>query len=258
MRINRSINKLRQDIKQSLQQLKLGALQQELEKQYDEPNFETLSFERRLSDALNNVCEKRSALNYEKLMDRAHISADVRAADFEDYWATTARQPYSSLIEQLKTCEWLIKERPANLIIAGASGSGKSWLASAFAREACRLNLRLHFVSNTKKFLDDLKELKLDGAVTRYLNKIIKTQLLILDDFLLDELNNQECHWLHQIIQERYQKRATVILSQRPLETWAKVLPLGANADAIMDRLLHYSHYIQLNEEKSLRTFIEN
>ena len=98
----------------------------------------------------------------------------------------------------------------------------------------------------------------MDGAVTRYLNKIIKTQLLILDDFLLDELNNQECHWLHQIIQERYQKRATVILSQRPLETWAKVLPLGANADAIMDRLLHYSHYIQLNEEKSLRTFIEN
>lgn len=211
-----------------------------------------------LADALDGVCEKRSESNYEKLMEKARISADVSQADFNDYWETPARQRYSSLIEQLRTCEWLTKERPANLVIAGASGSGKSWLASAFAREACRLNLRVQFIGNTKKLLDDLSELKLDGAVTRYLNKMTKAQLLILDDFLLDDLTNQECSWLHQIIQERYQKRATIILSQKPMETWTKILPTGPLADAIMDRLLHYSHYIQLNEEKSLRTFIDN
>lgn len=257
MRTNRSIGKLRDDIKHNLQQLKLGVLQQELEKQYDQPAFEALGFERRLADALHNVCEKRSELTYEKLMDKARISADVRLADFNDYWETTARKQYSSLIEQLKTCEWLTKERPFNLVIAGASGSGKSWLASAFAREACRLNLRGHFIGNTQKFLNDLKEVNLEGSITRYLNKISKAQLLILDDFLLDDLTDQECHWLHQIIQERYQMRSTIILSQKPMETWTKVLPPGPTTDAIMDRLLHYSHYIQLNEEKSLRAFIE-
>lgn len=258
MRTNRSINNLRQDIRHFLTQLKFSTLQLELEKQYDQPNMETLSFERRLADALHNVCEKRSEINYEKVMDQACVSPDVRQADFENFWSTAARKPFSSLIEQLQTCEWLIKEKPANLVIVGPSGAGKSWLASAFSRQACRLNLRVRFVGNTKQFLDDLNTHKSEGSSSRYLSKIIKTQLLVLDDFLLDDLTNQECHWLHQIIQQRYQKRATIILSQKPMPTWKQILPPGANADAIMDRLLHYSYYLELKEEKSLRTFIED
>ena len=258
MRTNRKINNLRQDIKLYLSQLKFNALQQELEKQYDQPNMQALSFERRLADALGNVCEKRSEINYEKVMDQACVSPDVRQADFEDFWATKAREPFSSLIEQLQTCEWLIKEKPANLVIVGPSGAGKSWLASAFARQACRLNLRVRFVGNTKQFLNELSSPKIDGSSTRYLSKIIKVPLLILDDFLLDDLTNHECHWLHQIIQQRYQKRATVILSQKPMPTWKQILPSGANADAIMDRLVHFSYYLELKEEKSLRTFIDD
>ena len=172
MRTNRSINNLRQDIRHFLTQLKFSTLQQELEKQYDQPNMETLSFERRLADALRNVCEKRSELNYEKVMDQAYVSPDVRQADFENFWSTQARKLFSSLIEQLQTCEWLIKEKPANLVIVGPSGAGKSWLASAFSRQACRLNLRVRFVGNTKQFLDELNTHKSEGSSSRYLSKL--------------------------------------------------------------------------------------
>lgn len=220
MRTNRSLSNLRGDIKYFLTQLKLSALQLELENQYGQPNMEGLSFERRLSEALRNVCEKRSEINFEKVMNQACVSPDVRHADFENFWPTAARKPFSSLVEQLQTYEWLIKEKPANLVIVGHSGAGKSWLASAFSRQACRLNLRVRFIGNTKQFLDELNTYQSEGSSSRYLSKFIKAQLLILDDILLNDLTNRECHWLHQIIQQRYQKRATIILSQKPTATW--------------------------------------
>ena len=81
---------------------------------------------------------------------------------------------------------------------------------------------------------------------------------MVLCDILLDDLTYQEYNWLPQIRQQGYQKRATIILSQKPMPTWKQILPPGANADAIMDRLVHYSYYLELKEEKSLRTFIED
>ena len=256
MRTNRNVTKLRHDIKDALLQLRMSPLEQELEKQYDQPQWEQLGFERRLAEALQNVCDQRNSKNFQKLMQNACISPDVELADFDDFWLTPARKDYSSLIEQLRSCEWLIKEKPANLVIVGPTGSGKSWLASAFAREACRLNLKVQFIGSTKRLLEELNRYKLEDY-NRFFNKIVKANLLILDDFLLEVPTEQECRWLHEIIQNRYQKRATIILSQKPMQTWPQILPQGAATDAVVDRLVHFSHYFQLKEEKSLRTFID-
>lgn len=85
------------------------------------------------------------------------------------------------------------------------------------------------------------------------MTKLIKTQVLILDDFLLNQLTEMECQHMHTVIQARYQRRPTIILSQHPMETWIQVFPSGSASDAIVDRIVHFTKYIQLTGEKSLR-----
>lgn len=172
-------------------------------------------------------------------------------ANFEDYWQTEARKAFCSIIDQLKTCEWMTKEKPANLVMVGPSGSGKSWLASAFARQACHLNLKVQFIGCTQELLNNLKQR--DQVSDRLFRKVIKVQLLILDDFLLNVPTEAECYWLHEIIQKQYQKKSTIVLSQKPIVTWSQILPRGASSDALVDRF----HHIQLMEPKSLREFIQ-
>lgn len=175
MRTNRNVTKLRHDIKDALLQLRMSPLEQELEKQYDQPHWEQLGFERRLAEALQNVCDQRNSKNFQKMMQNACISPD-----------------------------------------------------------------RYKLEDNNRFFI-----------------KIVKANLLILDDFLLEVPTEQECRWLHEIIQNRYQKRATIILSQKPMQTWPQIMPQAAATDAVVDRLVHFSHYFQLKGEKSLRTFID-
>lgn len=247
MRTNRSIASLREDIARCLNQLRLGALIEQLELQYENPAFSSQCFERRLFEALQQTCDARSGKVFAKLMNTSNLSADVAQADFEDYLVTPLREKFSSLIDELKTGEWMRAERPLNLVIVGPTGAGKSWLACAFARQACRLNLKVLYVTSTKAVLSQL------NGNEKLMTKLIKTQVLILDDFLLNQLTEMECQHMHTVIQARYQRRPTIILSQHPMETWIHVLPSGSAGDAIVDRIVHFTRYIQLTGEKSLR-----
>lgn len=247
MRTNRSIEAMRQEIASCLTQLRLGALTEHLKVQYDNPAFANQCFERRLLDALQQTCAERSGKTFAKLMDAAHLSGDVVNASFDDYWLTPTREKYSSLMDELQTGEWIEAERPLNLVIAGPTGCGKSWIACAMTRKACLLGLKVVYATSTKKVLSQLSDNEL------LMKRLVKAQLLVFDDFLLSPLTDTECQLMHTIIQARYQRRPTIILSQQPMETWIKVMPPGSASDAILDRIFHFSRYIQLTGEKSLR-----
>lgn len=134
------------------------------------------------------------------------------------------------------------------VLITGPTGSGKSFLASALGHQACQLSYKVSYF-NMQKLIQQLVLSRADGTVLRLLSKIAKSQLLILDDFGLKPLDNQQRLDLLDIVEDRHQKMATIIVSQLPLTNWYDVIGESTVADAILDRLIHTAHRIELSGE---------
>lgn len=142
-------------------------------------------------------------------------------------------------------------ERAENLLITGATGCGKSYLACAIGRQACSFGYRtLYFGIN--RFLEKISNGKLDGSFVKLLNQIEKTHLLILDDFGLYPLDALTRLALLQILEDRYGKKSVIITSQLPVAKWYEYIGDSTIADAIMDRLAVNAHRFELMGE-SLR-----
>lgn len=138
-----------------------------------------------------------------------------------------------------------------NILICGATGVGKSFLSSAFGHQACQSGYKtLYF--NTQKLFSKLKMLKADGSYPREISRIEKYDLLILDDFGLTPLDNVARMFLLEIIEDRHGRKSTIISSQLPVAKWHEVIGESTVADAILDRLAHTAHRIELKGE-SLR-----
>lgn len=137
------------------------------------------------------------------------------------------------------------------ILVSGASGAGKSFLISALGHQACAQGYRVGYYS-LQKLLLRTKMNRLDGSIYKFMEMISKCDLLILDDFGLTRLEQQQRMDLMEIIEDRHAKRATVIASQLPVANWYDVIGEGMVADAILDRLVHTSYRIELTGE-SLR-----
>jgi len=136
-------------------------------------------------------------------------------------------------------------ERSENLLITGATGCGKSFLACAIGRQACTFGYRtLYFGIN--RFLEKISSSKLDGSFIKLLNQIEKTHLLILDDFGLHPLDTVTRLALLQILEDRYGKKSVIITSQLPVASWYEYIGEATIADAIMDRLAVNAHRFDL------------
>jgi len=135
-----------------------------------------------------------------------------------------------------------------NIILTGPTGMGKSYLAQAIGVQACKNSYKTKYVQ-TSKLLNQLKLSKLDGTYLKELKKIATVELLILDDFGLQSLDTQMREALLNIVQDRYQKKSTIIVSQIPVKKWYELIGEATIADAILDRLVHSSHRINLQGE---------
>jgi len=142
-------------------------------------------------------------------------------------------------------------EKAENLLITGATGCGKSYLACAMGRNACLLGHKtLYYAMN--RFIEALAAARLDGTYIRWLNLIARTPLLILDDFGLQPLTPDMRLTLLQILEDRFAKGATIVTSQLPVNKWYEYINEPTLADAICDRLTANAHKIELKGE-SLR-----
>ncbi len=142
-------------------------------------------------------------------------------------------------------------KKAQNVILIGATGVGKSFIASALGHQACMLGIKTYY-TNSYKLFSNLKMAKVDGSYQRLIKKIEKQQLLILDDFGLKPMNIDARMALMEIIEDRHMKGSTIITSQLPIKHWHEVIGESTIADAILDRLVHSAHKIELNGE-SLR-----
>jgi DNA replication protein DnaC len=147
--------------------------------------------------------------------------------------------------------------RGENILITGATGCGKSYLACALGRQACSLGYRtLYFGMN--RFLERVAQAKLDGTFVKVLNQIERTHLIILDDFGLQPLDATTRIALLQILEDRYGKQAMIITSQLPVAQWHDVIGEPTIADGIMDRLVGNAHRLELKGESLRRKKLEN
>lgn len=171
------------------------------------------------------------------------------AAQLEEINCSTERNLSGEQISLLADCSWVKKAE--NILITGATGCGKSFLACALGHQACLLGYKTLYL-NMNRFIEKVTLAKLEGTFIKLLNQIEKTSLLILDDFGLQPLSSDTRLALLQILEDRYQRRATLIASQLPLAQWHEYIDDHTLADAILDRLIANSHKMEL-KGKSLR-----
>lgn len=153
------------------------------------------------------------------------------------------------LLTTLATGEYISKGEA--VLITGATGCGKSYLASALGHQACILGFKAAYF-NTQKLMLKTKMARLEGTVMKFFDKLAKTDLLIIDDFGLTHLEQQQRIDFMEMIEDRHGKKSTVIVSQLPVSSWYDIIGEETIADAILDRLVHSSYRIELKGE-SLR-----
>src|SRR5476651_868722 len=153
-------------------------------------------------------------------------------------------------IMRLADCTFV--DRFENLLITGSTGIGKSYIASAVGYQACVLGYRVLYTSTPKLFAK-LKMAKADGSYMKELAKIERQQLLILDDFGIQPFDAQSRAALMEIIEDRHGKTSLIITSQLPVSKWFEVIGEKTVADAILDRIVHDAHRIELKGESMRR-----
>jgi DNA replication protein DnaC len=170
-------------------------------------------------------------------------------ASMEEVKPDATRGLDKTLLHSLATGTYI--KNGETILITGATGCGKSFLSSALGHQACRQGFKVAYF-NTQKLLMKTKLTRVEGTAIKFFEKISKTDLLIMDDFGLTHLDRQQQLDLMELIEDRHAKKATIIASQLPVASWYDIIGEATIADAILDRLIHTSHRIEIKGE-SLR-----
>lgn len=200
-------------------------------------------------EMITHLIESEWDERYNRRLDRALIAARFRyKASLEQMDLNDNRMDRNQIV-RLVDCDFI--RRKESIIITGSTGIGKSFLASAIGHQACSLGYKVLYQHNTKLFAR-LKIAKADGSYLKEMTKIEKQELLIIDDFGLQPLDTQSRSVLMEIIEDRHGKSSTIITSQIPVSGWYDIIGEQTMADAILDRLVHDAHRIEMKGE-SLR-----
>ena len=230
-------------IVQVLLSLKLGGMAEAYEEQCATPDYSDLGFDDRLTLLLDRERQHRSDRSYRTRLRQAQLREQ---ADITEVSCAAGRGITRTTLLNLAAGDWI--RAGANLSILGPTGVGKTFLACALANQACRQNRSVAYVRVPELVLS-LDSSRGGVRYGRLMRRLTSVELLLLDDWGLQDFSPQARRDVLEIIEPRSARRSTVIISQLPVSAWHGVLGEGTIADAILDRIIHYGHQITLSGE---------
>jgi DNA replication protein DnaC len=231
---------------QQMYELRLMGMMNRYKSLNETKKIQGLSLQEGLEILFLAETEYRNPRRTDRLIQMARFRYQASIAEI-NYLPT--RNLERSMVASLVDNEYI--KKGDFIVITGATGCGKSYLATAFGYQACKMGIKTMYIS-MKTMFDQLKLAKIDGTYLKYMDKIAKSSLLIIDDFGLSNLDKSQALDLMEIIEDRHSKKSTIIASQIPISTWYDIIPDSTIADAILDRIVHTATRIDLKGD-SLR-----
>lgn len=239
-----------EQLKAQLKTLKLSGMRDYLETRIMEANSNQLTYTEFLSSLLLDEIETRKQNKLNRLIAQAQIGSEATLETFDLNYSPKIPVAY---IKTLATCEFLT--RGENIIFLGPTGTGKTHLAKALCHQVCR-QYRSALFKSFFQFFKELKMMELNNTLDRYLKKLLKVDLLVIDDFAFRKIDAIETELFYYIVDQRYQSKSMVFTSNRALTDWVSIFPDQITANAIMDRLAHNAHQIVMEGGSYRRTQI--
>ena len=220
--------------------MKLYAMAAAFDEHLNDRHHDKLTFEERFGMLIDREWIERQ----QRRLKRRLSSAKLReAACVEDIDYRHPRNLDRSVMQRLSTCRWV--QEHEHVLICGATGLGKTWLACALANKACREGYSAIYVRVPRLF-HALNIARADGSYIKELARIAKADLLLLDDLGISPIGDVERRDLLEILEDRHGARSTIVTSQIPVNKWHECIGDPTIADAFLDRLLHHAHRIEL------------
>jgi DNA replication protein DnaC len=220
--------------------LGLTGMAKAFDDQLRQADADALTFEQRLGLMIDREVTEREN---RRLVTRLKFASLRQNAIIEDIDLRTPRGIDRALLAKLVDGDWI--DRKHNLLITGATGTGKSWIACALGHKACRDN-RSVLYHRLPRLLEALALARGDGRYARLLKTLSRVELLILDDWGLAPLTGEQRRDLLEVIDDRHQRGSTIITTQVPIDQWHQVIGDPTIADAVLDRLVHNAHRLAL------------
>jgi len=235
-----------------LSTLGLAGMAKAFEEQRRSPDLDALSFEERLGLLVDREAAERDT---KRLTTRLKFASLRQNACVEDIDLRTPRGLDRAVFARLAAGEWI--NRHENLLITGAAGLGKSWIACALGHKACRDNHSVLY-HRVPRLFEALALARGDGRYGRLLKSLGRVEVLVLDDWGLSVLTGSERRDLLEILDDRHGRTSTIVTSQIPVEHWHETIGDPTLADAILDRIVHNAHRLQLVGESMRKTSARN
>lgn len=237
---------MNETVLQKMKQMKLHGMASAFKTSLENGDNVQMTADELISFLVESEWDDRNNRRIERRIRIAHFryKANVEQIDFK-----IDRNLDKNMLNRFAECSYIDKNE--NILITGSTGIGKSYIASALGNQACMLGYKVYYASASKLFAM-LKMAKADGSYIREIARIEKMDLLILDDFGMQPLDNQNRSALIEIIEDRHGKNSTIITAQLPILQWHDVIGEKTIADAVLDRIVHNAHRIEMTGE-SLR-----
>lgn len=226
---------------QKLKTLKLYGMAEAFQTLIETPDSEALTFNDRFGLMVDREITHRDNRRQTRLLKSAHLRTAQACVEDIDY--QHARGLERSQMQAFTICDWI--RRQQNIIFVGPTGVGKTYLACALGHQACRQGFSVGYFRLTRLF-EMVRASQAEGKYTRLMSQMSKTDLIILDDWGLGQLNKSERQDLLEILEDRHGLKSTVITSQLPIQLWHEYIGDATIADAILDRLLCNAHKMEL------------